>query len=89
MPNAPLVSLRSTRAGPIRIYRRNVALPKARGIKLDPLHGGRHVRVVLHLRAVHMQLVMGHDAMRVDLGFLPANLIMATLPLGLSADGVG
>jgi len=36
-----------------------------------------------------MQLVMGHDAMRVDLGFLPANLIMATLPLGLSADGVG
>ncbi|WPQ36347.1 MFS transporter [Achromobacter xylosoxidans] len=35
--------------------------------------------------ALYMQLVLGYDAMQVGLAFLPANLIMATFSLGLSA----
>jgi hypothetical protein len=35
--------------------------------------------------ALYLQRVLGHDAMRVSLAFLPANLVMAVLSLGLSA----
>ncbi|MGB3819276.1 MFS transporter, partial [Achromobacter pulmonis] len=35
--------------------------------------------------ALYMQLVLGYDAMKVGLAFLPANLIMAAFSLGLSA----
>lgn len=35
--------------------------------------------------ALYMQLVLGFDAMRVGLAFLPANVIMAAFSLGLSA----
>ena len=37
------------------------------------------------LSALYMQLVLGYDAMRVGLAFLPSNLIMAGCSLGLSA----
>jgi EmrB/QacA subfamily drug resistance transporter len=37
------------------------------------------------ISALYMQLVLGYSAMQVGLGFLPANLIMATFSLGLSA----
>ncbi|MEA3201464.1 MAG: hypothetical protein QOE90_2892 [Thermoplasmata archaeon] len=37
------------------------------------------------LAALYMQLVMGFDPLRVGLGFLAANLIMAVFSLGLSA----
>ncbi|MCH7344788.1 MFS transporter [Pelomonas sp. CA6] len=37
------------------------------------------------IAALYMQLVLGFDAMRVGLAFLPANLIMALFSLGLSA----
>jgi EmrB/QacA subfamily drug resistance transporter len=38
--------------------------------------------------ALYLQRVLGHDAMRVSLAFLPANLVMAVLSLGLSAKVV-
>jgi len=37
------------------------------------------------ISALYLQLVLGYDAMRVGLSFLPANLIMAAFSLGLSA----
>jgi EmrB/QacA subfamily drug resistance transporter len=37
------------------------------------------------ISALYMQLVLGYDAMQVGLAFLPSNLIMAILSLGLSA----
>ena len=37
------------------------------------------------ISALYMQLVLGYSAMQVGLAFLPANLIMAALSLGLSA----
>jgi EmrB/QacA subfamily drug resistance transporter len=37
------------------------------------------------MSALYMQLVLGYDALRVGLAFLPANLIMAAFSLGLSA----
>jgi EmrB/QacA subfamily drug resistance transporter len=37
------------------------------------------------LSALYMQFVLGYDALRVGLAFLPANLIMAAFSLGLSA----
>jgi EmrB/QacA subfamily drug resistance transporter len=37
------------------------------------------------LAALYMQLVLGYDALRVGLGFLAANVIMAVFSLGLSA----
>ncbi len=37
------------------------------------------------LSALYLQLVLGYTPLRVGLAFLPANLIMATLSLGLSA----
>jgi EmrB/QacA subfamily drug resistance transporter len=37
------------------------------------------------ISALYLQLVLGYDAMRVGLAFLPANLIMAAFSLGLSA----
>lgn len=37
------------------------------------------------ISALYMQLVLGYTPMQVGLGFLPANLIMAALSLGLSA----
>ena len=37
------------------------------------------------ISALYMQLVLGYSAMQVGLSFLPANLIMAALSLGLSA----
>lgn len=37
------------------------------------------------LSALYMQFVLGYDALRVGLAFLPANLIMAACSLGLSA----
>jgi EmrB/QacA subfamily drug resistance transporter len=40
------------------------------------------------LSALYMQLVLGYDPMRVGLGFLPANLIMAAFSFSLSAKAV-
>lgn len=37
------------------------------------------------ISALYMQLVLGYDALKVGLAFLPANLIMAAFSLGLSA----
>ena len=37
------------------------------------------------ISALYMQLVLGYSALRVGLGFLPANLIMAAFSLGISA----
>ena len=37
------------------------------------------------MSALYMQFVLGYDALRVGLAFLPANLIMAAFSLGLSA----
>lgn len=37
------------------------------------------------ISALYMQLVLGYDAMQIGLAFLPSNLIMAILSLGLSA----
>jgi len=37
------------------------------------------------ISALYLQLVLGYSAMQVGLAFLPANLIMATFSLGLSA----
>lgn len=37
------------------------------------------------LSALYMQLVLGYDPLRVSLAFLPSNVIMALLSLGLSA----
>ncbi|HEY8025461.1 MAG TPA: DHA2 family efflux MFS transporter permease subunit [Burkholderiaceae bacterium] len=38
------------------------------------------------ISALYMQLVLGYDALKVGLAFLPANLIMAAFSLGLSAN---
>jgi MFS family permease len=40
------------------------------------------------MSALYMQLLLGYDALRVGLAFLPANLIMAAFSLGLSARAV-
>ena len=37
------------------------------------------------LSALYLQLVLGYSPLEVGLAFLPANLIMAALSLGLSA----
>ncbi|KDR24696.1 MFS transporter, partial [Caballeronia zhejiangensis] len=37
------------------------------------------------ISALYLQLVLGYDAMQVGLAFLPSNLIMAVLSLGVSA----
>ena len=37
------------------------------------------------LSALYLQLVLGYSPLQVGLAFLPANLIMAALSLGLSA----
>ncbi len=71
--HAPLV--------PLRLFRlRNVTVANVVGI----LWAGA-MFAWFFISALYLQRVLGYDAMGIGLAFLPANLIMATFSLGLSA----
>ena len=66
---------------PLRLFRlRNLATANTVGVLWAAAMFGW-----FFLSALYMQLVLGYDALRVGLAFLPANLIMAAFSLGLSA----
>jgi MFS family permease len=66
---------------PLRLFRlRNVATANAVGVLWAAA-----MFSWFFMSALYMQLVLGYDALRVGLAFLPANLIMAAFSLGLSA----
>lgn len=66
---------------PLRLFRlRNVATANVVGV-----FWAAAMFAWFFLSALYMQLVLGYNALQVGLAFLPANLIMATFSLGLSA----
>src|ERR1051325_11616179 len=66
---------------PLRLFRlRNLATANVLGILWAAA-----MFAWFFLSALYMQLVLGYSPLQVGLGFLPANLIMAALSLGLSA----
>jgi EmrB/QacA subfamily drug resistance transporter len=66
---------------PLRLFRlRNLATANAVGVLWAAA-----MFSWFFLSALYMQYVLGYDALRVGLAFLPANLIMAAFSLGLSA----
>jgi EmrB/QacA subfamily drug resistance transporter len=66
---------------PLRLFRlRNLAAANAVGVLWAAA-----MFSWFFMSALYMQLVLGYDALRVGLAFLPANLIMAAFSLGLSA----
>lgn len=66
---------------PLRLFRlRNLATANAVGVLWAAA-----MFSWFFMSALYMQLVLGYDALRVGLAFLPANLIMAAFSLGLSA----
>jgi EmrB/QacA subfamily drug resistance transporter len=66
---------------PLRLFRlRNVAIANVIGVLWAAA-----MFAWFFLSALYMQLVLGYNPMHVGLAFLPANLIMATFSLGLSA----
>jgi len=66
---------------PLRLFRlRNVATANIVGVLWAAA-----MFAWFFISALYLQLVLGFDAMRVGLAFLPANLIMAAFSLGLSA----
>jgi EmrB/QacA subfamily drug resistance transporter len=66
---------------PLRLFRlRNLATANAVGILWAAA-----MFSWFFMSALYMQFVLGYDALRVGLAFLPANLIMAAFSLGLSA----
>src|SRR5579864_1142567 len=66
---------------PLRLFRlRNLATANAVGVLWAAA-----MFSWFFMSALYMQFVLGYDALRVGLAFLPANLIMAAFSLGLSA----
>jgi EmrB/QacA subfamily drug resistance transporter len=66
---------------PLRLFRlRNIAVSNVVGV----LWAGA-MFAWFFLSALYLQLVLGYSPLQVGLAFLPANLIMATFSLGLSA----
>jgi EmrB/QacA subfamily drug resistance transporter len=66
---------------PLRLFRlRNLAIANVVGVLW-----AAGMFAWFFMSALYMQLVLGYDALRVGLAFLPANLIMAAFSLGLSA----
>jgi EmrB/QacA subfamily drug resistance transporter len=66
---------------PLRLFRlRNIAVSNAVGV----LWAGS-MFAWFFLSALYMQLVLGYSPLEVGLAFLPANLIMGALSIGLSA----
>jgi EmrB/QacA subfamily drug resistance transporter len=66
---------------PLRLFRlRNVATANVVGVLWAAA-----IFAWFFLSALYMQIVLGYSPMQVGLGFLPANLIMAALSLGVSA----
>lgn len=66
---------------PLALFRlRNVAVSNVTGVLWSA-----GMFAWFFLSALYMQLVLGYTPMQVGLGFLPANLIMAALSLGVSA----
>ncbi|WP_399677590.1 DHA2 family efflux MFS transporter permease subunit [Xenophilus sp.] len=66
---------------PLALFRlRNVAVSNVTGVLWSA-----GMFAWFFLSALYMQLVLGYTPMQVGLGFLPANIIMAALSLGVSA----
>ncbi|HTK00275.1 MAG TPA: DHA2 family efflux MFS transporter permease subunit [Bordetella sp.] len=66
---------------PLRLFRlRNLAISNIVGVLWAAA-----MFAWFFISALYLQLVLGYDAMRIGLAFLPANLIMAAFSLGLSA----
>jgi EmrB/QacA subfamily drug resistance transporter len=69
---------------PLRLFRlRNLAVANLIGVLW-----AAGMFAWFFMSALYMQLLLGYDALRVGLAFLPANLIMAVFSLGLSARAV-
>ncbi len=69
---------------PLKLFRlRNVATANVAGVLWAAA-----MFAWFFISALYLQLVLGYDAMQVGLAFLPANLIMAVLSLGVSAKVV-